>query len=250
MELLSKAPNFAVAAACLLRQAGYFPGPVLTEHSCLQSLGERVSLVMLHVSHLEGMATRQDEATLLPQHVAPRRREEFLLGRCAARFALRKAGLRCDLPVLRGSWREPCWPDGFVGSITHCEEWAVAAAVRAEDVRSIGIDLENSANVAVAEIIGVVSTETERAWVLRGGDAQRKLALLFSAKESLYKALFPLCRQFFDFHAVELRWCSERDSFLGVLRTGLSEEFRAGNRLEVGCQNWGMFVFTHAVIAH
>jgi 4'-phosphopantetheinyl transferase EntD len=81
-----------------------------------------MSLVMLHVSQFEVIKARQNEAALLPHNVAPRRREEFLLGRCAARLALRKAGLRYDLPVLRGSRREPCWPDGFVGSITHCEE--------------------------------------------------------------------------------------------------------------------------------
>jgi 4'-phosphopantetheinyl transferase EntD len=235
---------------CLLRSHEYLRVPPVIEAPRFKPPEKGVSIAVLQACQLEGMMTHKDQAVLLPGNVAPKRREEFLLGRCAAQLALRKAGIPHDSPVLRGAGHEPYWPAGFVGSITHCEEWAVAAAAKVRNVRSVGIDLENSEKVSVDEILGLVSTEAERAWILRGGDARRKLAFLFSAKESVYKALFPLCRQFFDFQAIELTWCSERRSFRGVLCTKLNEEFRVGYRVEIGCQSWSAFVFTHAVIAN
>lgn len=214
----------------------------------VRPIGNTVCLAVLHESRSEHLSCHPGEIALLPEKMAPKRRKEFALGRCAARLALRRAGNRDNSPVLQRG-REPIWPCGFVGSITHCETWAIAAAAKTGVLKSIGIDLENAEAIRVEEIIDSVSTEAERIWVLRNGYAQMKLASLFSAKEAVYKALFPLCRQFFDFQAIELAWCSERQLFHGTLRIGLTRDLPAGYELEIGCQRLGNFVFTHTVIA-
>lgn len=215
----------------------------------LRPIGNGVSLAVLHESGLERLSCHSGEMALLRENMAPKRRKEFALGRSAARLALRRAGNRDNSPVLQRD-REPIWPCGFVGSITHCESWAIAAAVKADVVKSIGIDLENAEAIRVEEIIDLVSTKAERIWVLRNGNAQLKLASVFSAKEAAYKALFPLCRQFFDFQAIDLAWCPERQLFRGTLRIGLRRDLPAGYELEIGCQRLYSFIFTHTAIAN
>ncbi|MDH4281639.1 MAG: hypothetical protein OEV36_03210, partial [Myxococcales bacterium] len=73
---------------------------------------------------------------------AQTRIEQFTAGRLCSRIALNRLGVAVATPIPRGEDRAPIWPKGFVGSITHTDSWCAAAVARAEDFRSIGIDLE------------------------------------------------------------------------------------------------------------
>ncbi len=188
---------------------------------------------------------RPEEASLLPENAAEKRKSEFALGRAAARQALAELGLREPPPVLRGAGREPLWPEGIVGSITHCGSFAIAVVGKQEHVKALGIDLEDVERVSHDEIARFICNEREHRWVFDGDDGQLRLAMLFSAKESIYKALYPLEQRFFDFHAVTLTWLPERQQFVGTL----SPQFRERYPIEVGCQREGHFVFTHAFLA-
>jgi 4'-phosphopantetheinyl transferase EntD len=170
------------------------------------------------------------------------------LGRAAARLALTELGFEDPPPILRGAGREPLWPGGIVGSITHCGPWAIAAVANNQSIQAIGIDLEEIVAVPYNEISNVVCSEVERDWVFGGRDTRLRLAMLFSAKEAIYKALYPLCQKFFDFHAAELTWFPQRSCFLGKLCTDLSAEFPKGFSFEVDCRRRANFVFTHATI--
>jgi 4'-phosphopantetheinyl transferase EntD len=214
----------------------------------LRSSGAHITLVALHQSQLEDCASSLMEANALRGNVAEKRRNEFLLGRAAARLALIGAGMPNPSPVKQRAGRDPDWPAGIVGSITHCAPWAVAAVSKSESLRSIGIDLEDVEAVPVEEIVELVSTDTECKWILRGPNSKLKLASLFSAKEAAYKAIFPLCRRFFDFHAMELVWFHKFNSFHGVLCEELSPDFPLGYRFEIGCQRSANFVFMHTII--
>lgn len=209
-----------------------------------------VSLAICHRSQLCATPCDAAEFALLGSNVAPKRREQFVLGRCAAHLALRKLHHYDASPIGRKFGGAPAWPTPFVGSITHCGDWAIAAVANARDLNSIGIDLEQSSAVAVNEIIDFVTTAREREWVLSAPDTQLRLAAVFSAKEAAYKALFPLCGRFFDFQAIEITPSPERSSFRGTLCEQLSADFGVGYRLEIGCQTSGTFVFTHALIHH
>src|SRR5208282_5779110 len=70
------------------------------------------------------MHSAGDTAALLPEEAAylgrsvPKRAQEFAAGRVCARRALAELGV-VDFPLRVGEDREPLWPEGTVGSITH-----------------------------------------------------------------------------------------------------------------------------------
>ena len=70
-----------------------------------------------------------------------KRRNEFITARHCARIALGELGFP-PLPILKGDKGEPCWPEGVVGSLTHCAGYRGAVVGRAGPVRSVGVDAE------------------------------------------------------------------------------------------------------------
>lgn len=147
---------------------------------------------------------RPEEERLLSPRAVASYREAFQMGRTAAHGAL--ALLGCDAgPILRGAGGEPVWPAGVVGSITHSSGRALAAVARRDRCTTIGVDMEHL-DRWFPELVDHVAFDGEREW-LAGVSAEhgRQAVLeLFSAKESLYKALFPFTRTYFGFDAVRL----------------------------------------------
>jgi 4'-phosphopantetheinyl transferase EntD len=137
-----------------------------------------------------------EEETLIAGAVEKRRRE-FAAGRTCARLALQRLGMS-PAAIGAGSHREPLFPAGISGSITHTREYCAAAVVRTGPVLSIGIDaefnepLENS----VADLI---LSPDERRMAHAFGNICSGDALVFSIKEAFFKAVFPFCRQYLDF---------------------------------------------------
>ncbi|MDP9842386.1 4'-phosphopantetheinyl transferase family protein [Streptosporangium lutulentum] len=126
---------------------------------------------------------------------ADRRRREFTTARYCARQAMARLGLP-PVPILPGEHRAPGWPDGVVGSITHCDGYR-AAAVSLEAL-TVGIDAEPHEPLPDG-VLGVVALPEEREELARLGDQVHWERLLFSAKESVYKAWFPLAGRWLGF---------------------------------------------------
>jgi len=144
-----------------------------------------------------------DEERSLGRPVEKRRRE-FVTGRACARMALERLGVR-PTPIVSGERGEPLWPDGVVGSITHCSGLRACAVARAEDLRSVGIDAELNRPLP-SGVLEQVASGSERRWAT-GPNANPDVCmdkLLFSAKESVYKAWFPRTRRPLEFEDVEL----------------------------------------------
>ena len=146
-----------------------------------------------------------DEAASIVRAVKSRR-EEFARGRACARKALAQLGVPPQsIPV--GEFRQPIWPQGFVGSITHCAGLVASVAALREHVVALGLD---------AERLGVLPEET-RAEILHASEMSQIVpeleTVVFSAKESLHKALFPLHGVRMEFLDVELALDTERGSF-------------------------------------
>jgi 4'-phosphopantetheinyl transferase EntD len=145
-------------------------------------------------------AARGDDphASLLPEEesllggAVEQRRAEFATARCCAREALRRLGAP-EAPILRGPKREPLWPVGFVGSITHCTGYRAAAVAKAAEMLTIGIDAEPH-DAIPAEIARRVLCDEERAWIDQAPSGIHWGRVIFSAKESVYKAWFPLAQ--------------------------------------------------------
>lgn len=122
-------------------------------------------------------------------------------GRDCARRALLDLGIE-PAPVNRGAHGEPLWPPGVVGSITHCAGYTAAAVARGDQVIGLGIDAEAIAPLTSA-VVELVCTERERRMI---GDlpGDHWALVLFSAKESVFKAWFPLTGQWLEYGDVHI----------------------------------------------
>jgi enterobactin synthetase component D len=168
------------------------------------------------------------------ERAVPKRRLEFLAGRSCAREALGRLLHRpFEEPIAVGADRAPVWPAGIVGAITHADGFAAAAVARATDTRGLGLDSEpivtGEALAAVTEQ-AVVPGELD-ALGSSGLDEATLLTLLFSAKESLFKCLYPVVGRYFDFLDATIVDVSTREqSFTAELRVPLGG-LAAGTRL-------------------
>jgi 4'-phosphopantetheinyl transferase EntD len=157
------------------------------------------------------MFTDPPDATLFPQEaaiverVSDKRRREFTAGRECARIALGKLGV-APAPILVGERGAPRWPEGIVGSITHCDGYRAAAAAHASDVAAIGMDAEPDDPLprGVLDVISLPAERARLAALAREGPAVCWDRLLFSAKESVYKAWFPLTGRWLGFEGADV----------------------------------------------
>lgn len=144
----------------------------------------------------DDLAPLPEEEPLIARSVA-KRRNEFVTVRYCARQALGEIGVG-PVPILKGEKGEPCWPDGVVGSLTHCEGFRGAVVGRAGDVRSVGIDAEPH-GVLPKGVLDAVSLPAERLAIgALPGDLHWD-RILFCAKEATYKAWFPLTHRWLGF---------------------------------------------------
>src|SRR6478752_541227 len=142
------------------------------------------------------LAPLPEEEPLIAKSVA-KRRNEFITVRHCAREALGDLGAQ-PVPILKGEQGEPCWPDGIVGSLTHCEGYRGAAVAKNDKVRSVGIDAEPH-DMLPKGVLDAISLPVERTElrVMPGGLYWDRI--LFCAKEATYKAWFPVTRRWLGF---------------------------------------------------
>lgn len=135
--------------------------------------------------------------------MVPKRMREFAAGRAAARDALQEIK-HAPVAIPRAQDRAPVWPAGVVGSITHCHTACLAVVSHIEHWRSIGLDIEDDAPLH-REAWPIVLTEAELRSVqkLPRWRRARRIKLLFSVKEAVYKAQYPVTGEIFDFHTLE-----------------------------------------------
>ena len=138
------------------------------------------------------------ESALVERAVAHRRRE-FEMGRQCARRALHRLGVT-QFPLLIGHSREPLWPHGIVGSITHTDIFCGAVVGSTALFRGVGIDAEPAEPVE-ARLAQRIATEHEITR-LRLFEPALSATLLFSAKESIYKCQFQCTNTWLNFRDV------------------------------------------------
>jgi 4'-phosphopantetheinyl transferase EntD len=170
------------------------------------------------------------EARLLPEEEAyvaravEARRREFTTGRHCARVALGRLGVT-PTAITRGELGAPGWPEGVVGSITHCAGYRAAAVARVADLITIGIDAEPNEPLP-DRVLDIVALPPERAMVAALASSVPDVAwdrLLFSAKESIYKAWAPLTGTFLDFDGADIAFDPEAGTFIArLLKPGAS----------------------------
>jgi 4'-phosphopantetheinyl transferase EntD len=129
-----------------------------------------------------------------------KRRHEFTAGRACARQALAGLGLP-PAPIPTGERGAPRWPAGIVGAITHCAGYRAAAVARAAEVTVVGIDAEPHDPLPEGVLDQIARPEELALLPVLRASAPKVCwdRLLFSAKESVYKAWFPVARRWLGF---------------------------------------------------
>lgn len=135
-------------------------------------------------------ALKPPECALVVE-ASSRRIAEFSTGRYCARQALERFGCS-DGVVLADKYGAPIWPAGYIGSISHCSNLAVAVVANWSADIFFGVDIEDAANIEDG-VMAMVSSpdELEKLLLLPCDDLSVSWrTVLFSAKESAFKAIF------------------------------------------------------------
>lgn len=185
------------------------------------------------------------------RQVVERRRREFTTVRHCARQALADLGY-APVSILPGAQREPQWPAGVVGSMTHCDGYRAAALARDCDAAALGIDAEPHLPLPEG-LLALIARPVESSR-LSELQAQHPHVcwdrLTFSAKESVFKAWFPLTRQWLGFEHATLTFHPGAQVFdVELHKSGLAVAGRPITRLTGRWIVESSLIITSVVIA-
>lgn len=135
-----------------------------------------------------------------------KRQAEFIAGRVAAHYSMSAIGQYQGVEI--NPDRSPLFPEALKGSISHSQNLAIAATIPSEAIPDtyLGIDIQHwFSSEETDDVATLVCKDVE---IERLQDThlsyQQKVTLLFSAKEALYKAIYPQVKEVLDFDVVEL----------------------------------------------
>jgi 4'-phosphopantetheinyl transferase EntD len=162
------------------------------------------------------------DAVLLPEeerfigHAVASRRAEFGTVRNLARACLAGLGFE-PVPILPGVGGAPGWPVGVQGSMTHCAGYAAAAVTSSPRIVGIGIDAEPDAPLpdGVWELVATAAEQHRLSATEPDGPYWDRL--LFSAKEAIYKAWFPLVGDWLDHQDADIIFHPHQQTFTARL---------------------------------
>jgi 4'-phosphopantetheinyl transferase EntD len=179
-----------------------------------------------HVGEATAGGLLPEEEARVVHAVGQRQRQYATVRRCA-RTCLCRLG-HPPVPLLAGRDGAPCWPTGVRGSMTHCAGYAAAAVGSTRDVVALGIDAEPDAPLPDG-VLDVVASATEQQRLARlpgqpGTPSWDRL--LFSAKESVYKAWFPVVGVWLDAEDIEVAIDATGGFTAALSRAGLVVEGR------------------------
>ena len=181
-------------------------------------------VAVVEARHDERAARLFPEEEAIVGRAVDKRRREFTTARACARAALHELGFP-PVSIPTGERGEPLWPASVVGSITHCDGYRAGAVARSSEIVTIGIDAEPSAPLPDG-LLGDIARPEELP-LLRRLELDRPQVhwdrLLFSAKESVYKAWFPLAGRWLGFEDAVVEFDPDATTFSArLLVTGPS----------------------------
>lgn len=166
-----------------------------------------------------------------------KRRAEYLAGRIAAKILLAKENIYEAVTAFTD--HSPKWPDGWRGSISHTEKFAIVAITPKNTECNVGVDIERYISGMFSGAENTFTTESEQKLLTECGmDYNCVLPIIFSAKESFFKAIYPRVNIFFDFYSVAIiELNTQSQLFTLQLMETLTETFAVG-----GCYS-GYYIF-------
>ncbi|MGA7966805.1 MAG: 4'-phosphopantetheinyl transferase superfamily protein [Gammaproteobacteria bacterium] len=172
--------------------------------------------------------THEEKAII--ENAVDKRRREFAAGRTCARYILRQFGFSGDLTIGKDKYGAPIWPEGITGSISHTDDVCVVSIGRQKQkLTSLGVDVEKDTGLD-PDLVDLVCDEIEKETCCTGqiGDRLRLAKVIFSAKESVYKCLYPLIKTVLDFQDVHIQLDASGEKFTGSTNGNLHGDFARG----------------------
>ncbi|QGU86910.1 4'-phosphopantetheinyl transferase family protein [Erwinia sorbitola] len=209
--------------------------PPFITHCALQPLADYPDVYLLDARYDAAYFTESLFSTLkipAPAHLqraVKKRRAEYLVSRYCLQQALATWGL-ASFVLHNGEDRAPVWPQGISGSLSHTRQRVCALLTRRQDLL-LGVDCERIMTAQVASDTHSMLIAPSEKILLEQCDVPFTTALtvVFSLKESLYKALYPQVKQFMDFSAAEVIECHTRLQHISLrLTQSFSEEMKEG----------------------
>jgi len=220
--------------------------PLIQElNNCLKNhIPSQFGLGLVGVNEIEGFDLHPAERSCLSSRATPKRKTDFKLGRMACQVAMKAKGMPPQC-ILKGRMRQPLWPDGIVGSITHKRGIGIALVAEKSIFRGVGIDLERTDQPLNPEHFKKALYPAEMDWCLRILRLQeQRLCRMFSAKEALYKMLSPIIGGYVNYRDVILRWDPEKKAFISSLKRNLGAVFTEGTQFEIFSIRTQGFIFS------
>lgn len=248
--IINRPPGMAEPAAEVLHSPSELwsaPGPALGKvvSVCWNQPGGAAHTLKVYLAHFDSTGFAQrcfgDAGIACPEHIAgavKKRQAEYFFGRLCAQAALAQRGLP-QAQVSSGRMREPIWPAGIVGSITHSRAMAAAVILPAAHCSGIGIDVEEVVDAATSTtMLHSIVSEREYAYLCTLKPAHSLpllLTLVFSAKESFFKGVFGAVNRYFDFDAIEVERIDLRTQTIHCkVVHGLCREWQPGDQCRIG----------------
>ena len=184
--------------------------------------------------------------TLFPEETAcvadavPKRQREFRAGRLYARAALSQLGVP-NRPLVTRADRQAAWPPGIVGTISHTDGCCGIAVARTSTAAGLGLDIE-VVDAVTPDVAPAILTPGERRWLATRPDRQRWTAVVFSAKEAVYKSLWGIAPRFLGFHDAEIDVDAAAGRFTARLLHPGDAEVRGGEPLHGRFCVWDRWV--------
>ena len=206
--------------------AGLFPPNVMTELLEIDAVTEVL----------------YPEENRLVEHNHARRIRDFTAGRIAARHVLAALGVS-QYPLLKDG-DTTLWPEGIIGSIAHSGQYAGVAVARKPEIIALGLDIEEIARTS--RVAAHITTPHERQLINQLAPPLRPevISLVFSAKESLFKAIHPLVKTYFGFQNAEVEWDLPNQTYQVTLLKTLSPIFPVQHTLTGRFYMGNGYIFT------
>lgn len=177
------------------------------------ALAPAIRHAALTLAELDGLLDALDPRVLpsATQRMVRSRLRAFLAGRLCAEHALAQLGAQPEW-IARDALGAPCWPTGFAGSIAHTSSLACAAVAPVDSTLGVGIDSERIADTdTVHHIRKACCTPRENELLFGAGDDEVIATVIFSVKESYYKAISARVGRVVEFDEVEVRHIDVRE---------------------------------------
>ena len=215
----------------------------MTSSLDVSTFNENILFYFNQISKIKGQIS--DVEYRIVSNSVLKRRNEFIAGRILAHNALEQLNIY-GFDILTGNNREPIWPKGIIGSISHNNSFVCAAVTTSDYYKGIGIDVEEDEVIQVSQH-NIIFTKNELLWIERQqNSAQENIhKIIFSAKESLYKCIYPFVKKYIDFKQVEMEIDLENKT-LRIIKMDDVDQINTNN-IKLGYKLINKQIFTYAL---